>query len=209
VVNMQSDNLRHGVRMKNGFWRAFVLRRLAVFALVATISILCVPLFAVQTAAIPTDNTPPILDLIDSEGRALRNDTVFDTDDMTIICLAMDDISEIEDVEYSIDGSSFKPTTMSSDIHRTSIDLNGLTDGEHSITVRATNNASLTAEKTVDFAIDVSVASSENLLMWNILGAIVAISGIAIALILIIRESEKEPRPVVPSFREGEMPPIL
>jgi len=206
---MQSDNLRHGIRMKIGFRRGFVLRRLAVFALVATISILCVPLFAVQTAAVPTDNTPPVLDLIDSEGRTLRNDTVFDTDDMTIICLAMDDISEIEDVEYSIDGSSFKPTTMSSDIHRTLVDLNGLTEGEHSITVRATNNASLTTEKTVDFTIDISVAPSENLLVWNILGAIVATSGIAIALILIIRDSKKEPRPTVPSLREGEMPPIL
>lgn len=206
---MQLDNLRHGIMMEIGVWRAFILRRSAIFTFVAIMSILSAPLFAIQAAAVPADNTPPVLDLFDSEGRTLRNDTIFETGDITIVCLAMDDISEVEVVEYSIDVKPFKQTNMSGDIHRTSVNLKGLADGEHRITVRATNNASLTAEKTVDFTVDSSAASSVNLLVWNILGVVVAASGIAIALILIIRESKKEPRSVVPSLREGEMPPIL
>jgi hypothetical protein len=160
-------------------------------------------------AAAPADNTPPALALIDSKGAALRNGTVCDSADLTIICLAMDDLSEIEEVEYSLDNSTFAATTSTGNLHRTYIELSGLTEGSHSITVRATNNASLTAEKTVGFTVDLTAPPADDSLIWNLLGAIVAISGILIASILILMGRRKGVRPPEPLMREDWLPPIL
>jgi len=164
---------------------------------------------AAQTAALPADDTPPVIDLVDSEGRTLVNGTVYAYDDVTIYCLVLDDISEIEEVEYSIDGSVFKPTAINDDIHRTSVDLSGLADGAHILTVRAVNSASLVSERSVGFSIDSTAAPSDDSLTWNALGAIVAISGISIALAFIILNRKKGPQPKSLPLRDGEIPPIL
>ena len=179
------------------------------FIFAAILTVVIVIMCAIPTAAAPVDDTPPALDLIDSDGGALRNGTVFYSANVTIICLAMDDLSEIEEVEYSLDNSTFGATASTGNLHRTSIALTRLTEGPHSITVRATNNASLTTEKSVDFMVDLTAPPTDGGLLWNVLGAIVAISGILLASILILEGRKKGARPPEPRMREGDLPPIL
>lgn len=194
--------------MNTGFWRASVPHGSTTFALGASLAILFSIILSIPTAAAPADDSPPVIDLIDSEGHALRDGSVFDSGDIEITCLVLDDLSEIVDVEYSIDGSPLQPTTTNGDIHRTSISLIGLTEGGHMITVRAMNSADLYTDKTVEFTVDSSGASSEDMTAWDILGAVAAIAGISIALVLLARDKRKEPKPATPIIREGEMPPI-
>jgi len=190
-------------------WPSSSPRGLVSFIIALIITIISMMNITIQAAATPTDYSPPVIYLTDSHGVTLRNDTVFDSGNITIVCLVIDYASEIKEVNYSADGSAVKAATSTGDMHRTSIRLTELSEGEHSITVRATNNANLTAEKTVNFTIDRTVAPSADQLIWNVLGVIVAVTGIAVALVPILVNRKKEPRPLGPQDWRESLPPIL
>ena len=180
-------------------------KRLIAFTLV-------VPIFLLASSAIaaPADDTPPVIDLTDSDGHMLINGTVFSSNDINIICLAQDDLSEITKVEYSIDGSSFKHTSISGGLHSTTISLESLEEGNHTIAVRAANNASLSAEISVTFSVNLdSAPTATDSPIWGLLSAVAGITGLTLASVIFFYTRKNRPKTPVESMRSDELPPIM
>ena len=182
-------------------------RMLTTLMAIATVSL---ALLAFPSLAAPLDSTPPVVDLVDSDGRLVKNGTLFGSGNITITCLSQDDLSEITSVEYSIDGSDFESATSTDGLHRTTIALTGLEEGNHSIVVRITNNASLSTEKGATFVID-SAAYSQSMgsVIWIALGAMAAVSGIILALVVFLRERGERPGPAESAVPLDRLPPIF
>lgn len=184
-------------------------RALAIAVLIASL-MMPSALIAAPALAAPTDNTPPVIDLTYSNGRLLENGTLFGSGDITITCISLDEMSNITEVGYSIDGSGFKSATSVDGLYRTRIILTGLDDGNHTLLVKVTNNASLTAEKNVTFEVDYSSGSlpSESA-VWAALGFMIAISGIGLAVFAFLKERKDRPMQDEGSTAPEELPPIL
>lgn len=182
-------------------------RTLLIMAASLLVSSALLPLISV---AAPTDNSPPVVNLVDSDGRIVRNGTAFGSGNITIICLSLDELSDITKVEYSIDGSSFEPTTGEGDLQRTTVTLTWLEEGNHTIVVRATNSASLSAERSATFTVDADLSNQPaDSTIWGVLSAIVAMAGIALAVAVLIWEKKKRPEPAEKITQIDELPPII
>jgi hypothetical protein len=178
--------------------------------IIAAIVMTLLTLLASSAVAAPVDDTPPLIDLTDSNGRILMNGTVFGSGNITILCLVQDDISEITQVEYSIDGSDFKPTAGTGGLHRTSIALTRLHEGNHTLFVSASNNASLSAEVSITFSVDTdSSTATADSPIWGVLCAIAGISGIALAVAAILIARKSGPKPSERARYPDELPPIM
>jgi hypothetical protein len=138
----------------------------------------------------------PDVEIILSDGRPLINGTVIGSREIEIVCLVLDSLIGLHSVEYSFDNGYFKDTNSQGDLHRTAISLSGVEEGAHTLTVRATNNASLTTEESVDFSIDLSAPSPASpSIVWDTLGAVIALSGFLSATVLILSDKMKQGKP--------------
>jgi hypothetical protein len=86
--------------------------------------------------------------------------------------------STLSKLEYSLDGGAFQPL----DLNATSVEMTGLTDGEHDLTIRATDSDSKAVEGTTTFTVgSVSEADSSDDIVSNPLAwAGIGLAGIAV-----------------------------
>jgi large repetitive protein len=98
-----------------------------------------------RSLAFLVDTRPPILTLDIQDGASFSSSTV------TITWLSQDSGSGIDRYEYSLDDGSFKSVGSVM-----SVDLTGLTDGTHVLTIRAIDQTGNIVEKTVTFQVNAS-----------------------------------------------------
>ncbi len=129
----------------------------------------------VANTTISIDHDAPILQIIQTDG------TVFNTASVTITWSALDIVSGLDRIETSLDGSPFAvqlPGAMSQQ-------LSGLSEGLHSITIRAVDAAGLSTEKSIGFTVDSlppttdsAVAGTSGQNGWFVSPAVVTLSAI-------------------------------
>ena len=98
----------------------------------------------VGNTTVKVDHDAPMLQIIQSNG------IVFNTVDATISWSAFDGVSGLDRIKTNLDGSPFALQPSGA----TSQQLLGLSEGSHSITVRAVDAAGLSVEKSIGFTVD-------------------------------------------------------
>jgi hypothetical protein len=89
--------------------------------------------------------------IFDAENDHFENGTV-------AISFTVGMTSTLSKLEYSLDGGTFQPL----DLNATSVEMTGLADGEHDLTIRATGSDGKTVEDTTTFTVG-SVSETESL----------------------------------------------
>jgi parallel beta-helix repeat protein len=144
------------------------------------------------------DTTPPHLIFGVADGYVI-------TTSSAIIGWAANDTNGIDRYEYSLDGAALVPCGLTAQVY-----LSNMTDGSHSLTVRAIDVAGNMAEETLQFTVAApSPISFEGLLPWL---AIIAAGVIAALLIIIVMRRRKgEEEPAGPSLAPAAVvaPPII
>jgi len=97
-----------------------------------------------RTANVKVDTTPPMLAIDQVTGTAYASSKV------TISWVGSDDMSGVGYFETSLDGAA----AVNQDASTTSVVLDSLTDGTHTVTVTAVDMAGLRTMKTIDFIVD-------------------------------------------------------
>jgi hypothetical protein len=121
------------------------------------------------------DHDAPILQIIQTDG------AVFNTASVTITWSAVDMVSGLDYIETSLDGGAFAAQPSGA----MSQQLSGLSEGLHSITIRAVDAAGLSTEKSIGFTVDSlppitneAVAGTSGLDGWFVSPAAVTLSAI-------------------------------
>jgi len=129
----------------------------------------------VANTTVSVDHDAPILQIIQTD------DTVFNTASVTIAWSAFDIVSGLDRIETSLDGSPFavQPSGAMSQ------QLSGLSEGLHSITIRAVDAAGLSTEKSIGFTVDSLPPTTDNAVAgtsgqngWFVSPAVVTLSAI-------------------------------
>lgn len=138
-----------------------------------------------QSIEIKIDQTPPIIEFEQENG------TEFNSNALTVSWICSDNMSDLEYIEYCLDGGNF--TCCDSNL---SIYLLNISEGSHNITLRVFDQAGNIAEVTLWFEVD-TVDGSDT--QWiNSYGLLTLIIVIVIVLILtvtyiILRSKTKQP----------------
>ncbi|MEM4265399.1 MAG: Ig-like domain-containing protein [Thermoplasmata archaeon] len=151
-----------------------------------------------KSAQIKIDTVAPALSITETNG------TSFAPDSVVIHWAASDATSGIADILISVDGGAFqsKGAVMN-------VTLDGLSAGEHTITVRVIDNAGLVTEKTLSF--NVTEGAGAGALDWTLIMIIivVVIAGVVAAIFLMKRKKgpSVSPKPSEPEEAEYLPPP--
>ena len=136
----------------------------------------------VYSDSIVLDTACPTLTLAKSNG------TIFSTGSPMIQWTSADTLTGIDCFEYSVDGGAFVSCGQA-----TSVNLSGLTDGNHTVTIRAIDKAGNNVEDTLAFKVDTSVISASGPLGLGLyIIIIVIIAAIVLALLLIMRRKKNK-----------------
>jgi len=139
-----------------------------------------------KAVGVKIDMTAPTLSITQANGTKFNRTTV------EISWTGSDETSGIDRYETSVDGAAFQTKSAST----TSIALANLTEGEHSITLRAVDSAGLVTEKTIRFTISVPktegaepspLADIIHLILFAVLASLIFV---LIALILLMRRKK-------------------
>ncbi|MEM4263034.1 MAG: Ig-like domain-containing protein, partial [Thermoplasmata archaeon] len=149
-----------------------------------------------KSATIKIDTVAPALSITETNG------TSFAPNNVVIHWTASDATSGIADILISVDGGAFqsKGAVMN-------VTLDGLSAGEHTITVRVIDNAGLVTEKTLSF--NVTEGAGAGALDWTLIMIIivVVIAGVVAAIFLMKRKKGPSVSPKPSEPEEAEYPP--
>ncbi len=128
---------------------------------------------------------------------SVSGQATYTADDVTIQWSVSENISGISRIETSMDGGTFKSMGLG-----TAFDFTGLSEGQHTLIVRAVDMAGNVAEKTVSFTVQTgatppSPPAGPNPLIYGLAGAAIA-GAVAIALMLLMRRRKGLPTAHVP-----------
>ena len=161
------------------------------------------------TASLAVDGTAPAVTLLQSNGGMLRNGSIVDPLHGKIICVAVEDLSSVSRIEYSLDDAPFEKVTAAIMADRVTISLPAMAKGDHYIVVRVTNSVGLSAKLGSFFVASADVPSPFQLdATWIVVAAVVAAAGIATSVYLIRKRWKNNPPEGLYAPPPG-MPPIL
>lgn len=124
------------------------------------------------------------------------NNTLFTSNSVTISWNCTDEISGLNNTKYELDGGSAISCTNGV------VQLTGLSDGTHTLTILASDIAGNTIEKTVTFNIDTSVFSfSGPMGPWLDIVLVIVILAIVLTIFFLLKRRKK-------AGRQEPMPPI-
>ena len=118
------------------------------------------------------------------------NGTSFKKSTATVSWACADNVSGLKLLEYSLDDAAYKSCTGDS------LSLTELKDGTHTITLKATDNAGNTVERTLSFDVNTNVFSTSGPMgPWLDIGLLIVASGIILVVVLALkrRRGKKEP----------------
>jgi hypothetical protein len=146
------------------------------------------------TSSLAVDGSAPAVTLLQSDGRMFKNGSVVDPGHGKIICVAVEDLSSVSRVEYSLDDAPFENVTVAMVSDRMTISLPIMAKGDHYIVVQVTNSVGLSAKLGFFFVASAEAAAQFQLgTVWIIVAALVAAIGAAISFLLIRRRWKNNP----------------
>jgi len=135
-----------------------------------------------STSTIKLDLEPPSLTFTDQ-----KDGVTFTSKSVAIAWSSTDNESGISHYEYKLDSSSYQSVASTS-----TVGLSDLSDGQHTLTVRAIDNAGNIAEKSLTFSIDTNVFSLKGPAgPWLDVGLIIVIIAVAILAVLLFRRRKR------------------
>jgi len=161
------------------------------------------------TASLAVDSSAPAVTLLQSDGRMFKNGSIVDPGHGTIICVAVEDLSSVSRVEYSLDDAPFENVTVATTSDRVTISLPTMAKGDHYIVVQVTNSVGLSVKLGFFFVASAEVAVQFQLdTTWIIVAVIMVAVGVAVSFCLIRRRWKNSP-PEGLYVPPPEMPPVM
>lgn len=196
TINLTAFDSASGVssiqyRINNGNWQAyaseFAISQQGTTSLDYYASDVAGNVETQKSVSFKLDSASPILDFVTENG------TVFTSSDASIAWSSSDETSGLDRIEFSLDGSAFQSLG-----NTTTVSLEGLADGSHSIIVRSTDKAGNTVEKALAFEINTNVFSLNGPMgPWLDVSLVIAVLAVVGVLIYVMRRrrSKVEAKP--------------